>query len=168
MKRDLLMGCFTRADRIFAHIVTVSLYWSTVAGAQEPLPAVPPGEDVIVAIRKDAPAPFNGQLFDTNTAIRWGLWLKQYKSLMGLEKERAEQVCKVRLDYDKTMMAIEQEKFDTVERDLKERLTRTDTELKKAEYKLTNPAWYETGTFYFALGVATAGTLVWVGTKVIH
>lgn len=167
MKRDWT-SYFTRGDRIAAHIITASLYWSSTTHAQNPLPAVPPGDDVIEAVKKGDPAPFDGQLFDTNTALRWGLWLKQYKSLVGLEAERAEQICKVRLDYDKTILGIEREKFETVETDLKERLKRTDAALQKAKYELANPAWYETGTFYFALGVATSGALVWVGTKVIH
>ena len=155
-------------DLLLSYLTTAFIYWSPPIYAQDTLPAIPPGDDVIEEMKKGDLAPFDGQLFDTDTAIRWGLWLKQYKSIVGLEKERAEQLCRVRLDYDRTILNIEIEKFSTIEHDLKARLSRAEAARLKAEYELTNPVWYKTGTFYFALGVASAGALIWVGTAVIH
>lgn len=132
------------------------------------LPAIPPGEDVIVPLSKGQVAPFQGQLFDTNTALRWGLWLQQYQSRMGLERERADKLCRVELDFADSILSIQQEKSTRLEEDLKERLRRTEESLIKAEDRLSNPVWYESGAFHFALGVATTGALVWVGAKVIN
>lgn len=138
------------------------------ARAEDTLPAIPPGDDRIVPLRKGQTVPFDGQLFDTNTAIRWGLWLQQYKARAGLERERLEQLCRAELDFKDRTLEIYREKHETIELDLKERLRRVDEQLKKSEYELANPAWYETGTFHFALGVVTSGALVWVGTRVLN
>jgi hypothetical protein len=64
---------------IYALLISAAfLFFAFPAGAQ-PLTAVPPGEDQIFVVAKGQPAPVQGQLFDTPTAIRWGNYLQPAK-----------------------------------------------------------------------------------------
>ena len=148
-------------------LVVALLLLPAVAQAEEGLPPIPPGDDVITVLREGDPAPYTGQLFDQNTAIRWGLWLQQYRSIVKLEKERASKICAIEVGYHKELLTIEMDRSVEVTDDLKERLKRSEEGRLKAEFELANPAWYRSGTFHFALGVATAGAVIWLGARVV-
>lgn len=59
--------------------ILLALLVATTAVAQPPTPPrTPEGDDRIVLVRRGEPAPFDGRLFDTDTAIRWTLRLEWY------------------------------------------------------------------------------------------
>lgn len=140
--------------------------WVSPAHAEDyQLTPIPAGEDVIVPLVKGAAAPFGGQLFDTNTAIRWGLWLQRYQALMGAELDRSKAVCTAQVAFKDQVLGIEQDKSEALQKDLAERLQRAETGRLNAEHELAHPPWYESGAFHFALGIVTAGAVVYVGAK---
>lgn len=159
------MSYFTRQQRLFAHIVNVSFWWASVSHGQDPLPPIPAGEDVIVSLKKDAPAPFGGQLFDTNTAIRWGLWLQQFRERSQVEAERSRAVCNAELNYKDRAATIEGDRATAVYGDLMTRFQASEKGRLQAQYELANPPWYKSGTFQFTLGVLTTVTVVFVAHK---
>lgn len=137
------------------------LSFSTTAHAGDmKVATIPPGDDNIVSVKKGEPAPFAGQLFDTDTAIRWGLWLQQYQSLTDLNLQRQEAVCKAELNYKQTLSDIEAEKAQLTASDLLARLKRSEDARTKAEQELSSPPWYRSGTFQFSLGVLATVAVV--------
>jgi hypothetical protein len=135
--------------------------WTTPAyGENLDDEAVPPGEDVIVAIKKGQPAPFAGQLFDINTAIRWGLWLKNCRERAELELDRDKALCQTELNYQHEVAATQVDQLEQLNVDLKTRLHRSEEKRLQAEHDLANPPWYESRLFWFALGAVTVGGFV--------
>ena len=142
----------------------VILFWTSTAVAQDP-PAIPAGEDVIVAVKQGTPAPFTGQLFNNPTAVRWGIWLQQYRERSQVEQERAKAMCNVELDYKDRVSTIEAEKASALQQDLVARLQRSEGARMTAERRLSDPPWYKTGTFQFTLGVLTTVAVTIVVNK---
>lgn len=131
-----------------------------------PIATIPPGEDKISAVKKADPAPYDGQLYSTDTAIRWAFWLQQYKFRLKSDVETAQQICKAETDYRDKSLVIEQKRADKVEKDLTDRLLRSEKARLTAEDEARNPPWYRTREFGLVLGViGTAGLVslsVWV------
>lgn len=129
------------------------------------LEPIPPGDDVIVPLRKGAVAPFEGQLFDTNTAIRWGVWLQQYKARIDLEVGRAKGVCAAEVDYKDAVFDIEVERSAQITQDLTRRLLTAEKRAVKAEGERDNPAWYKSPWFGLTVGVVSTTALVILGSQ---
>lgn len=121
------------------------------------------GEDRIVPISAGDRAPFSGQLFDTDTAIRFGLRLQtcQLKldeqvehagRLLVLEREHWEQRLRIETDASRAREVLFQDALDT-ERG------RADSLLQQLVEEGDIP-WYQTFGFGFAAGVATSAVLV--------
>lgn len=152
------------------------LLLSSFAAAQE-LPAVPefkldpipPGEDVIQAIRKGQTAPFDGMLFDNATALRFGNYIEQARLQAQLcyktwaETRDAEQA------YWRGVVSVEQESAEEVKADLKVRLTRVEEENARLQGELSKgPPWYNTRTFGLVLGVVGTSALVVTGAVIAN
>jgi hypothetical protein len=120
--------------------------------------AVPPGEDVIVAVKKGQPAPYAGQLFDIDTAIRWGLWLKGCRERAELAADRDKALCQTELRFQEDVAETQINQLEQLNVDLKSRLLRSETKVGQLEHERANPPWYETKVFFFALGAVTVGT----------
>lgn len=132
-----------------AFAVTALLLHAGSLRAQEVV-AVPAGQDVIVPVKKGEPAPFDGQLFDNGTSLRWANWLVQYKHLVVTNKSLDQTICKADVDLQQKKIDLLQQQYTTVTTDLQAKLT-------KAQEAEANPPWYHTATFGLVVGVA--GTL---------
>lgn len=136
----------------------------TTASAQVPsasvsttIPAVipiPPGKDVIEPIAKGKPAPFDGQIFDNDTALRWANYLEQYKLRLKIDNLYQLKVCEITTKYNDDVLKIEKDKYTTVVTDLEKRLA-------KAEKERDNPPFYNTP--WFGIGLGVVGTLAIIG-----
>ena len=119
-----------------------------------PVTDVPPGEDVIVVVKKGDPAPFTGQLFDNATSLRWGNWLLQYKLRLKIDVEYIQRVDAAELEYQKKLVTIEQTKYLSVTTELQKTVT-------GLQNQLANPPFYQ--TFWFGMTVGVALSVVAVG-----
>jgi hypothetical protein len=136
-----------------------------VSVARAETPAAPGGRDVIVPLGKGATAPFSGQLFDAPTALRWGLWIRNYKELAAAEAQQAKGICEADLSYKDDLLKIEQDKTHTLVTDLQKRLLATDTERVKLRFELDHPPWYSSVWFGVGVGVVSTTALVLVGSQ---
>jgi hypothetical protein len=135
------------------------LFYATPAHADTYSPKdIPPGEDVIVAVKKGAPAPFDGQIFDINTSLRWANWLVQYREHQEIEAARTKSLCNTELAYYQELADVEIMRLDGLNQDLMGRLKKSEQARLQLKYELDNPPWYESNLFFFALGAVTVGT----------
>lgn len=132
----------------------------SLALAEEPLPVptvvtFPSGEDTITAVKKGEAAPFAGQLFDENTALRWAMWLQQYKLRYGLDLKAAQDSCQVVVKHSESYRLIEEERNKKSEADLRTRLLVAEKARLDAEEKLRNPPFWKEPGFWYGAGVVT-------------
>lgn len=143
--------------RLTSLILLTALLLPNAALAQEvkPVDAIPPGDDVIVVLPKGQAAPFEGQLFDNFTAMRWANWLRQYKLRLRVDVQEQKDICRVRTDAAQQLLISEQQKYSSVTHAY---------ELRIAEIQRTNenPPWYQTPAFYMGTG-AVGTALIFVG-----
>lgn len=141
-------------------LVAVLLIPSVVLGQTVPLPApspqvvtYPPGDDKIVVLKKGDPSPFTGQLFDDNTALRWVVWLQQYKGRYAIDLKAEEDTCKVEQDHSAALTKITADRDSAVQTDLVQRLKDSETARLKAEDELRNPSFFDRNGVWFGVGV---------------
>lgn len=115
----------------------------------------PPGDDKIVVVHKGDPAPYTGQLYDDNTAVRWAIWLQQYKGRYAIDLKAATDTCTVKLDTAAQLSKIASERDATVEADALGRLKDSETARLKAEEELRDPPFFSKPGVWFGVGVAT-------------
>lgn len=119
---------------------------------------IPPGPDNIVVLNQGEKAPFTGQLFDNDTAFRWGGWLMQYKLRLKTDVELEHKLCDADKKLLETQLRLQTEKQDEV-------LGLYDAELDNKDEKITkleHPPFFRTAWFGFTAGVAVTaiGVLV--------
>ena len=146
-----------------------------VASATDPVPEqylpplpelqiqpIPAGEDKIVPLRKGEPAPYTGQLYSPETALRWANWLQQYQLQTPLLLGTQRQVCIAEIRYRDSVIRIDQEKFEQLEKDRMDRIARLEEQNAKLQGELSKgPAWYDSRGFGIVIGtVATLGVTV--------
>jgi hypothetical protein len=139
----------------------VALLLPSIAFAEGPLPTAnvttyPPGEDVINVVKKGEPAPYTGQLFDDKTALRWAVWLQQYKTLYGLDMQAQKASCDVKVAHEEELRRIDAERNTKSEADLRQRLLASETARAKAEETLRNPPFWKEPGFWYGAGVVTS------------
>lgn len=154
----------------FRALVAVLLIPS-LALAEEPLPkpdivTFPVGEDAIVAVKKGEAAPYAGQLFDENTALRWAMWLQQYKLRYGLDLKAAQDSCQVVVRHSEEYRSIEEGRNKKSEADLRNRLLAAEKARLEAEEKLRNPPFWKEPGFWYGAGAVTV-VLVVVATTAV-
>jgi hypothetical protein len=145
-------------------LIAVFLIPSLVFAQSPPIEAVPPGEDKIVVVREGEKVPFAGQLYDGPTALRWANWLEQYRFRLRVDVEVEKSKGEVEKTYVKSLMQIEKDKNEVIQKDLRERLARSEQARLVAEEEARNPPWYKTREFGLILGVV--GTAAAVGLSV--
>jgi hypothetical protein len=147
----------------YALLAAVLLASSRALAQEVPEPQVityPPGDDKIVVVRKGDSAPFTGQLYDDNTAVRWAIWLQQYKGRYAIDMKAASDVCAVKLSTADKLAAIEAERAATVHADAVQRLKDSETSRLKAEEALRNPGFFDRPATWFAVGVVSTVAVV--------
>lgn len=139
---------------------TALLLFVGTAHAQD-VTAIPAGQDQIVPVKKGEPAPFEGQLFDNNSALRWGNWLLQYKALVKNNKELDQKICQADVDLGQKKYDLAQQEYTRVTAELQDKL-------KKAEDALANPPWYRTQGFGAAVGILATVLVIGGTAAIIH
>ncbi len=132
-----------------------------------PVDTIPPGKDKIKSVRKGQVVPFDGQLFDIDTAIRWGFWLQQYKYRLEADSIRFQQLCRVETDFRDRKLGIEKERNGKVETDLRERLLRSEKARLAAEEEARNPPWFSTTAFGVVIGVVATAAVFGIAVAAI-
>lgn len=150
------MDARTRA----AMAATALLLYTGSSFAQE-VAAVPPGQDQIVPVRKGEVVPFDGQLFDNNTSLRWANWLVQYKNLVKTNHTLDQQVCAADTKLADTKYELLQKQYDAVTKDLQDKLNKAQTEA-------ASPPWYRTVGFGIAVGVVSSLAVVGITAYAVH
>jgi hypothetical protein len=146
-------------------IVALILLCPSYAWAEErasaPIATVPTGEDRIVSLEKGQPAPYEGHLFDTDTALRWANWLEQYKYRLELDVDTEQAKCKIELDYQTDLIDIERVRTSTIEADLRARLQTSEKRNIKLSNEIMNRSFFSSMEFGLLLGiVVTSGAAV--------
>jgi len=107
-------------------LLTLLTTFSQIVRAQE--------EPTIVSIQEGEKAPFNGILFTSDTAIRWGYTIATNEERLHLEIQKQVEICDLKIKAkDKYILTLQNE--------------------------LKEPSWYETKTFFFILGIALTTTV---------
>ncbi len=132
--------------RFFSILVALLLLAFPARGQDSKVDTVPPGTDRIVSIKMGVEAPFEGQLFDNATALRWANWLRQYKLRLKVDVEEQQKLCTVRLDAASKVLDAEKARSRTIELAYEKRL-------RELQFEMANPPWYRSPTFYITVGV---------------
>ncbi len=131
--------------------------------ADSRISTIPPGEDKIVVVREGDKVPFTGQLFDNNTALRWGNWLLQYKFRLKEDVEYQQKIAHNEVSYMKQLLDIERKKYLTVTDDYQKLIAVEKQENVKMRAQLDNPPFYKTAWFGFLSGVLVTTACVGAG-----
>jgi hypothetical protein len=142
-------------------IIAAILLTTHIAIAAEPVQTIPAGDDKIVAVSAGQAAPFTGQLFDNNTAIRWGNWLQQYKLRLSVDVAAQQNVDQIQIDLLSKKLDLELARYATVTQDYQKQLALLQEELR-------NPPFYKTPWFGFTCGIIASVALVTATAVVIH
>lgn len=122
------------------------------------LKPIPPGKDIILRVGKGEKVPFDGQLFDNVTALRWGNYLEQYRLRLQLCHQQQQQLSSIDQVYFDAMLASERKASKRVVDDLEARLHRVEDQNAKLQGELSKgPPWYNTRSF--GIGIGVVGTV---------
>ena len=141
---------------MFFRTILTTLLLASYVSAQT-VETIPPGEDKIQHLPKGLQAPYEGMLFDNDTALRWANWLKQYKFRLAYDVETEQERCTVKLQGEETKLKLHVEAHDLLEKDLRERVLKLEKENLKLADVIKNQPWYQSRDFGIVVGVV--GTL---------
>lgn len=130
--------------------------------------SIPPGDDKITPVTAGEKAPYTGQLFSPDTALRWANWLEQYRTVGDEDFRLQQRACVADHQYQEEQRKVEAEAAAKVERDLRARLLESEDRNTKLQEELKNPPWYKTRTFSVVVGAAGASVLLVSGAVVVN
>lgn len=129
-----------------------------------PIQVIPEGADVIVVLKAGEAAPFDGQLYDPMTALRWSNWLTQMKTRLVLDVQRERRACDAKVKHQLNLLEFEEERGATVEEDLRARILSVETRNAELYEATVNPSWFRSMEFGVVLGVVgSAAVAIAVG-----
>jgi len=123
----------------------------------------PPGEDRIVGVDAGDRAPFTGQLFETDTALRWGFRLQRLRLQLRVDVQRERDLCTAHTQLLETKLQLAQERFDfdtSLLRSDREQLYQQTRDMAAQLASAGETPWYSTWSFGLAVGIV--GTLALV------
>jgi hypothetical protein len=135
-------------------LITLTIALPAIVFAEE---APADGEEV-VPLAEGEPAPFDGQLFPTDLAIRIGFRIENLQLRLEADVERAEALCRAHREYDAQVLQLEQERRDFEITQLRERVQEQAREIARPI------PWYRTWAFGFGMGIL--GSIILVGGAV--
>lgn len=128
---------------------------------------IPPGDDVIVPVKKGDISPITGQVFSNESSLRWANWLQQYRfqlkqsELYGQEKLKAsESLC---LRKSEVTAAGHAEAIKLY----RDRVVAQQASIATLQAEVTDPPFYRTVWFGFVTGVVVTGLAVGIGGAII-
>jgi hypothetical protein len=139
-----------------------------MAQTAPPIQVWPPGEDNIAPLRLGEKAPYDGQLFTPETALRWGNMLQQYQLRLKLDVQLEIDRCKAETAYRDKLLKIEKTRARSVEKDLQSRLLRVEKINAELEEEFRNPPWYNTRTFGVIVGVLATSAIVGMSVLAVN
>lgn len=152
-----------------ARLIAILLLVSSITrGQPAPIEDIPKGDDRIVVLRKGDAAPFDGQLFDNGTALRWNNWLQQYKYRLKADVALEIQLHQSDVAFWKKKSDVDDVKYATVTRDYQMQVANLQMQVIAARQDAANPPWYTTSWFGFTAGVVMSALLVSVGAYALH
>lgn len=134
------------------------LLCAQVAVAQDVV-TIPEGDDLIIKVEKGEQAPYDGQLFSNDTALRWGFWLQQYKLRLKLDVETEQAKCKAKLDFKDTELKLQIGKYEAIEKSLETRLKRSEERAIKWQDEALNRSFFRSFEFGVIVGVVVSGVV---------
>lgn len=150
-------------------LVAVLLLTSVVSAQAAPVVVTyPPGDDKIVVVHKGDAAPFTGQLYDDQTALRWAIWLQQYKGRYALDLKAEQDTCAVEQEHSAQVSKIDSDRDAAVNADLTKRLQASEAASAKLQDSLNHPSFFKDPNFWFGVGVITSLVTVLVTAAAIH
>lgn len=148
-------------------LVLTLLLLPATAMADPAVVDIPPGEDTIITLRKDTPAPWTGQLYSNETSLRWANWLQQYRfqlkqsELYGQEKLKAsEALCLRKLEVTAAGHAEAVKLY-------RDRVAAQQATIATLQSEVADPPFYRTVWFGFVTGVVVTGLAVGIGGAVV-
>jgi hypothetical protein len=129
---------------------------------------IPPGEDRIQVLREGDKAPYTGQLFDSNTAMRWANWIFQYKFRLKADVEYEKNKCAIDADYFKKVHILERDKYTSVTTDYQNRMAQQQDTINTLQIEIRHPPFFKTVWFGFIAGALLTGAAVSVGYLLAH
>jgi hypothetical protein len=154
----MMTGGSTEEVRMRWVMVLVVCLFATVAQAQDVV-TIPEGDDVIISMDKGEPAPYAGQLYSTDTALRWGFWLQQYKFRLKLDVETEQAKCKARLDFKDKELQLQIGKYEAIEKSLETRLKRSEERAIKWQEEALDRSFFRSFEFGVIVGVVVSGVV---------
>lgn len=143
----------------------------STAWADSPAPVVidiPAGSDKIVPLKKGELVPYDGQLFDNPTALRWGNWLLQYKYRLVADVDLQKRLCEADTGLWSKKYELLDHRYKLVTEDYQKQIVLWQNEAAKYKQELENPPWYKSPFFHITLGVLFTGTAVGLGAYALH
>lgn len=123
------------------------------------VPSIPPGEDVIEAVAEGDPAPFDGMLLDTDTAIRWTNALQWWPQTFQLRLDLFEDVLAETESSHQLRLRLVEDSYRREIAGLRGDLADLANDLAEARER----DWYDTPVFGFVLGAAAVVLLLGAG-----
>jgi hypothetical protein len=124
-----------------------------------PLVAVPAGEDKIVPLKLNQPAPFTGELFDLPTAVRFGHFIEQarlrLKEDVLLERRR----CNAEMSYLGQRANLERDLRLSEEADYRMRILKLENTNIQLQNSINNPGLLQSPVFWLITGALGASLL---------
>ena len=149
-------------NKVVAFLCCFLIIWSptySLAADSKITPeTVSPG--VITELRQGQHAPYSGILFSKDAAAK--LYTQLKFSEKDCELKLSKRLDLLKLDYD-TRTKLLQLKLDTETEKNKSLLSVKDSRIEYLEKNLQPPSWYESGEFWFAMGVV-GGILITVAS----
>jgi hypothetical protein len=131
-------------------LFTLTMLLPAVAVAEE----APVDGDEVVPLAEGEVAPFDGQLFPTELAIRIGFRIENLQLRLQADVRRAEEICQAHRDHDAELLRLEQER-----RDFEIEQLRTTVQEQAEEIARPTP-WYRSWGFAFGMGIVASVLLV--------
>lgn len=110
---------------------------------------IPVGEDMIQAVEESEKAPYTGQLFSNDTAIRWMNYIKQYRAYVELLESKLRNA----ENSKRQSMEILIEGYEKNLTLLEDKYVKVLDENRQLSYTINNPPWYKTFTFGLIIGI---------------
>ena len=129
---------------------------------------IPAGEDKIVPLRRGEPAPLDGQLFDSPTALRWSNWLIQLKTQLDLEVEYRKKVFAVDEKYFTDKLELETTKYSLVVGSYQTDIAALKNKITVLQDKVDNPSFLKSPLLWFITGVMATGAVVALTAYAVH